>query len=138
MKALRISTLAIVISILALSSTLFASTPETEKTKVEKNLKNFLLAMSCENTGVVESSIIICVELKALYPQYDLKKVEDKLNSLVVDGETPVIRYRALLASLYYSNYPIFANLKIVDKDNPEKTFRAIIDRIENYRVASN
>ncbi|KAF0162234.1 MAG: hypothetical protein A2499_13855 [Stygiobacter sp. RIFOXYC12_FULL_38_8] len=138
MKALRISTLAIVISILALSSTLFASTPETEKTKVEKNLKNFLLAMSCENTGVVESSIIICVELKALYPQYDLKKVEDKLNSLAVDGETPVIRYRALLASLYYSNYPIFANLKIVDKDNPEKTFRAIIDRIENYRVASN
>ncbi|KAF0142837.1 MAG: hypothetical protein FD122_103 [Stygiobacter sp.] len=138
MKALRISTLAIVISILALSSTLFASTPETEKTKVEKNLKNFLLAMSCENTGVVESSIIICVELKALYPQYDLKKVEDKLNSLAVDGETPVIRYRALLASLYYSNYPIFANLKIVDKDNPEKTFRAIIDRIENYRIASN
>ena len=138
MKALRISTLAIVISILALSSTLFASTPETEKTKVEKNLKNFLLAMSCENTGVVESSIIICVELKALYPQYDLKKVEDKLNSLAVNGETPVIRYRALLASLYYSNYPIFANLKIVDKDNPEKTFRAIIDRIENYRVASN
>ena len=138
MKALRISTLAIVISILALSSTLFASTPETEKTKVEKNLKNFLLAMSCENTGVVESSIIICVELKALYPQYDLKKVEDKLNSLAVDGETPVIRYRALLASLYYSNYPIFANLKIVDKDNPEKTFRAIIDSIENYRVASN
>lgn len=138
MKALRISTLAIVISILALSSTLLASTPETEKTKVEKNLKNFLLAMSCENTGVVESSIIICVELKALYPQHDLKKVEDKLNSLAVDGETPVIRYRALLASLYYSNYPIFANLKIVDKDNPEKTFRAIIDRIENYRIASN
>lgn len=138
MKAIRITTLAIMISTLALSSTLFASTPETAKAKVEKNLKNFLSAMSCENTGVVESSIIICVELKALYPEYDLTKVEDKLNSLAVDGETPVIRYRAQLASLYYSNYPLFANMKIVDKEYPEKTFMAIIEKLEGKKVASN
>jgi len=137
MKALRISTLAIVISILALSSTLFAAPSETGTKKAEQSLKNFLVAMDCENTGVVESSILICLELKARYPQYDLKKVEDKLNSLAVDGETPLIKYRAQLASLFYSNYRLFSDMKFVDKSNPEKIFRAIIDRLENVSLAS-
>ncbi len=138
MKAIRRTALAIMISTLALSSTIFATTPLPVNKKIERAEQGFLFAMSSEHTGVVENSIFISMELKCRYPEYEFKKVLAKLNTLAVDGETPVIRYRAQLASLYYSNFPLFADIKIEDKDNPEKTFRAIIDRIENYRVASN
>ncbi|KAF0151537.1 MAG: hypothetical protein FD143_1836 [Ignavibacteria bacterium] len=135
MKALRISTLAIVIGILTLSSTLFAS--ETEKEKVERILKNFLFALQFDNTGVVESAILNSMELKARYPEYDFKRVQDKLNALAIDGETPVIKYRAQLASLYYSNYTLFGNITFEDKENPERIFSAIIDRLEHIHLVS-
>jgi hypothetical protein len=138
MKAIRRTALAIMISTLALSSTIFAATPQTVSKKIEKAEQGFLYAMSSEQTGVVENCIFISMELKCRYPEFEFKKVQAKLNLLAGAGETPVIRYRAQLASLYYSNYSLFADIKIEDKDNPEKTFRAIIDRIENNRVASN
>lgn len=138
MKEIRRTVLAIMISTLALSSTIFAAISQPVNKKIEKAEQGFLYAMSSEQAGVVENSIFISMELKCRYPEFEFKKVQAKLNALAVDGETPVIRYRAQLASLYYSNFSLFADIKIDDKDNPEKTFRAIIDRIENYRIASN
>ncbi len=138
MKVLRIFTLAIVISTLALSSTLFAATSGTDKKKVEQTVNNFIVAMNCENTGVVESAILISMELKSRYPEFNFEKVEDKLSSLAIDGDTPLIRYRAQLARLFYSNYSLFSDMKFEDKEYPEKTFRAIIDRLENINLASN
>jgi hypothetical protein len=138
MKTLRRTMLAVMISTLALSSTFFAATPQSEKKKIEKAEKGFLFAMNSNHSGVVENSIFVSMELKSRYPEFEFKKVQAKLNKLAVDGETPVIKYRAQLASLYYSNYRFFSDLKIEDKESPEKTFRAIVEKLENQKLASN
>ncbi|MEW6654285.1 MAG: hypothetical protein AB1394_12585, partial [Bacteroidota bacterium] len=109
-----------------------------EKKKVEKILINFLSALECDNRGVVESAILNSMELKVHFPEYDFRKVEYKLNWLAANGVTPLIKYRAQLASLYFSNHYLFGDISFQDKENPEKIFSAIIDKLENIHLALN
>jgi hypothetical protein len=137
MKAIR-SKAMIVLLLFAFSTALFAQEPKTEKTQkfVEKAAMNFVSSMESECIGVVESSIFLSMELKDKFPESNYNNLIDELNNLAASGKTPTIRYKAQLASLYYNYYPMFSDLKIVDKENPDKYFKQIADRLEQPTVA--
>ena len=133
MKSMRITKAALIVVIL-FSANLFAKFNPAEKRCVDQ----IQSALTSDNQGVVESAIFISLSLKNYFPETNFGKVVNKLNDLVADGSTPVIKYKAQLASLYY-NYPnLFSDIKINTKDNPDTYFKMISDRLVNHSLASN
>ncbi len=124
-----------VVLLFAFSASVFAQKPKTEQF-INKAVSNFVLAMESKNAGVVESSIFISIDLKSKFPQIDYSDLIDKLNELALKGETPTIRYKAQLASLYFNFYNMFSDIKIVDKENPDLYFKQIAERLEQPAVA--
>lgn len=136
MKAI-ISKSKVAMLLVVLSFNTFAQTPQTTKI-VSKAKESFLICLQSGHNGIVESSIFYSIELKDRYPQEDYKKIIDKLNELAIESNSPAVRYKAQLASLYFNFYQDFSDIKIVDKDNPDTFFRQITDRIEKLPLASN
>src|SRR5690554_3781268 len=79
----------------------FAQGPEKTKL-VTVNLIN---SLEHEVEGVVESSIYNTLFLQKYYPDADINKVIKKLNDVAKDSESPSLRYKAQLASLYLAYY---------------------------------
>ena len=100
------------------------------KHKIDSALaqENCLLALKSDNVGLVESAIDVMIMVKKVYPALNFKEADKELNKLAINGQTPSIRYKAQLASLYFQ-YP---NL-----------FTGINDKIgnsvaENYKLISS
>ncbi len=136
MKSLAAKSM-VVFLLFVFSATIFAQEPKTEQF-INKAKNNYFRTLNSNINGVVESSIFITMEMKAKYPDADYDKLVNKLNELAVEGSTPTIRYKAQLASLYFNFHNMFADIKFVDKENPEKYFKQISERLEQLPVASN
>jgi hypothetical protein len=133
MKSMRITKAALMV-VLLFSANLFASSNPAEKKCVDQ----IQSALKSENQGVVESAIFISLSLKNYFPESNYGKVINKLNDLVADGITPVIKYKAQLASLYYSYPNLFSDIKVDTKENAETYFKMISERLVNNSLASN
>lgn len=133
MKSMRITKAALMV-VLLFSANLFAKSAPAEKRFVDQ----IQSALKSENDGVVESAIFISMALKDITTEAGLKKVVNKLNDLVTDGTTPVIKYKAQLASLYYTYPTLFSDIKVNTKENPDIYFKMISDRLVKASLASN
>jgi hypothetical protein len=133
MKSMRITKAALMVVIL-FSANLFAKSNPAEKRCVDQ----IQSALTSENQGVVESAIFVSLSLKNYFPEVNFGKVVNKLNDLVADGGTPVIKYKAQLASLYFSYPALFSDIKINTKENPDTYFKMISERLVNNSLASN
>ncbi len=133
MKSSRITKAALMV-VLLFSANLFAKSIPAEKRFVDQ----IQSALKSENEGVVESAIFLSLALKDISNDAGLKKVVNKLNDLVTDGTTPVIKYKAQLASLYYSYPALFSDIKVNTKENPDTYFKMISDRLVKTSLASN
>lgn len=133
MKSIRITKAALMVVIL-FSANIFAKSTPAEKRiadQIQSSLKS-------DNQGVVESTIFISLALKDIYPEANINKVVNKLNDLVADGSTPVIKYKAQLASIFYTYPTLFSDIKVNTKENPETYFKMISERLVNNSLASN
>lgn len=132
MKSMSITKAALVV-LIVFSANIFAKVNPAEKrfaAQMEVNLTS-------SNPGVVESSIFVTLAVKNYYPELNYGKIVDKLTDLVSEGSTPVIKYKAQLAAIYY-NYPeLFSDIKINTKESPEISFKMIADRLVNNSLAS-
>ena len=130
---MRITKAALMV-VLLFSANLFAKSNPAEKRCVEQ----IQSALKSENQGVVESAIFISLALKDYFPESNFGKVVNKLNDLVTDATSPVIKYKAQLASLFYSYPTLFSDIKIDTKGNPDSYFKMISERLVNNSLASN
>ena len=133
MKSMSITKAAMVILIL-FSANLLAKSDPAEKRCVDQ----IQSALKSENEGVVESAIFISLSLKNYFPETNIGKIVNKINDLVTDGSTPVIKYKAQLASLYFTYPALFSDIKISSKGNPDAYFKMISERLVNTSLASN
>jgi hypothetical protein len=136
MKALVSKTMAIVL-LFVFTTGIFAQVPTAEQF-INKAKKNYLLSMDSNYNSVIESAIFVSMEMKDRYPEFDYSKLVDRFNELAIEGNTPTLRYKAQLASLYFNFYPMFSDIKIVNKENPEMFFKKISERLEQLPVAVN
>ncbi|MFA3783286.1 hypothetical protein ABRY23_09515 [Melioribacteraceae bacterium 4301-Me] len=134
MKQLSYKTVTLLL-LVAFSTTILAQKSTTESF-INKAISNFVIAMESNNPGVVESSIFISMNMKYQYPYMNYTKLVNKLNELAANGKTPVIRYKAQLASLYFNYFNIFEDIKFTDKENPDYYFRQISEKLEQQSVA--
>jgi hypothetical protein len=137
MKSVNKLTIAILITFFA--ANIFAQEPEYKKL-VEKANERFLYNLNEEHTGIVESSIFNIMEVKNKFPNEDYRKLVRRLYELAVEGNTPAIRYKAQLASLYFNFYDMFADIKITEaeKENPDLFFQEISNKLMKAPVAVN
>ncbi len=136
MKAVTMKSM-VVFLLLAFSATIFAQTPKNEQL-LNKAKVNYLRTLNSDYNSIVESSIFITMELKNRFPEADFGKLVDKLNELAVEGNAPTVRYKAQLASLYINFHGMFSDIQFSDKENPEKYFKEISDRLTQFPVAVN
>lgn len=133
MKAVK--TIALLLVLLLFGTSLnFAQTPE--KTKLVT--VNLLSSLEHEVNGVVESSIYNTLFLQKYFPGADMNKVINKLNEVAKDSDSPSIRYKAQLASLYLAYYNN-GELNFEDyKVDREKLFQKIAYELESSLLVSN
>jgi hypothetical protein len=93
---------------------------------MDKVVKNLQWCLQHECTGVVSSAMSHLVRLRVAHPEMTLRGAESAINKLVFDGETPLIRYEAYLASAAFEN-PAIIQLSDCDPDwAPERLFATI------------
>ncbi len=136
MKALFSKAMAIVL-LFVFTTVIFAQGPTSEQF-INKAKKNYLLSMDSEYNSVIESAIFVSMEMKDRYPEFDYSKLVNRFNELAIEGNSPTLRYKAQLASLYFNFYSMFSDIKIADKENPELFFKKISERLEQLPVAAN
>ena len=90
--------------------------------------ENCLAALRSDNRGLVESAIDVMIMVKKVYPAMDFKEADKELNKLAVDGQTPSIRYKAQLASLYFQYPGLFTGIN-------DKIGNSVA---ENYKLISS
>ncbi len=138
MKAVITKTMGAVL-LFALATNISAQEPKVGQF-ISKAKQNYLRSMDSDYNSIVESAIFITMEMKDRYPEFDYSTLIDRFNELAVEGNTPLLRYKAQLASLYFNFYPMFSDIKISveDKDNPQLFFKQISERLGQRPVAVN
>ena len=128
----------VVFLLFAFSATVFSQEPKTENF-INKAKENYMRSLESETHGVVESSIFVVLEMKERYPDVNYRNLVEKLNELAVEGITPMIRYKAQLASLYFDFNNMFSDLKIDSnyKENPDSYFKKLSERLEQRPVVA-
>lgn len=132
-----ISRTMVIVLLFVFSTSIFAQEPKTEQF-INKAKENYLRSMDSDLNAIVESAIFITMEMKDRFPEYNYNKLIDRFNELATEGTTPVLRYKASLASLYFNFYPMFSDIKVVNKENPDLFFKQISERLEQRPVAAN
>lgn len=125
----------IAVLILSFTANLFAQNPSSRKSVINQITTNSLYGLKSEYGSVVESTLFVILQVKDRYPNADYDKLIDRLNELAIEGKTPSIRYKAQLASLYFNYHDLFADIKFVEKENPDKYFKMIAEKIESQSI---
>lgn len=71
---------------------------------LEKAAKGYGLALRSDVDGVIESSITYVTVLRIAIPDMDLSSIREEIEDLSVNGCTPVIRYKAYLATMVFQD----------------------------------
>lgn len=138
MKTLRLTGLFLVLFLLTATTKSFAQGPEVNTKFIDKAKVSTLYSLKSDYNSIVESTMFVLLQLKNRFPESDYNKLVNKLNELALEGETPTIRYKAQLTSLYYNFYNLFSDINITDRENPEQYFSLIANKLENKSLASN
>lgn len=140
MKNHKTRTMFLVVATLALGASAFAQPGAVERQKRLQTLtmENFRYALKSDIQGVVEGTIFDVVVYRKYYPQLDYNGIVDRLNDLAVEGKVPQVRYKAHLASMYFS---AGGQINIVPAQDPwdqDSVFRQIAEQLEKNLLSSN
>lgn len=106
--------------------------------KLPQAKKNILWTLGSDNNGVVESVIGQIAHMRIILPQEDMKDIEASLTNLANYGRTPVIRYKAYLASLVFVNPGMFRQEVANDYGSSDEFLSAIASRLQQTLLGLN
>ena len=140
MKNSTVRNVFLVVATLALGASAFAQpgTVERQKRLQDLTMENFRYALKSDVQGVVEGILYDVVLYKKYYPDLDYNGIVNRLNDLAVSGKTPQIRYKAHLASMFFSAVD---HISVEPSENPydqDAVFRQIAEQLEKSLLSSN
>jgi hypothetical protein len=136
MKAVSMKSMVVFLA-LVFSASVFANGPKKDEQYINKVKSSYLKTLNSDYNSIVESSIFITMNVKNRYPSENYDELIEKLNELAVEGKTPTIRYKAQLASLYFNYQNLFEDINFTDKENPEKYFQQISEKLGQRPVVA-
>jgi len=140
MNVLKARTVVLVVATLAFVASAFAQPGYTETQKRIQLLavKNFRHSLQSDINGVVEGTLYDIVLYKKYYPGLDYNGIVDQLNDLAVTSRVPQVRYKAHLASMYFSGADRFNIVPAQDVWDQDSVFRQIAEQLEKDLLSSN
>jgi hypothetical protein len=105
---------------------------------VQKAIKNYAKALSSSNDGVVESAIAHVAFLQIGLPQLDLKEIRTTIVELAESGRTPVIRYKAYLASMVFESPASFVSALNTESNEGDLFFSGIASQAQETLLGQN
>ena len=90
------------------------------------------------NDGVAESALAHLTFLRIDLPQLDLKKIESTMINLAETGRTPVIRYKAYLASIVFESPASFAKALNTEAANSDLFFSVVASQVQKTLLGQN
>ena len=102
-----------------------------DSARMQHARKNFVASLNNDNDGVVESSIAHVVHMRIALPHNDMPEIERTLDELTTDGHSPVIRYKAYLATLVFSDPMGFRSVMSTDYESGDAFFSAIASQLQ-------
>jgi hypothetical protein len=138
MKNMTVKTSILLIIMMAVTFNLTAAEKLLNEKSLNRAEQNFLVTMDSDLNSLVESAIFNMIMFKDKYPEWNFNNINQKLNDLVIEGNSLSIRYKAQLVSMFLSNPELFERIEITEKDNPAKYFRILSEQLTNRIVAAN
>ena len=93
--------------------------------------KGFLWSTKSDNNGVVEAALAHITHMRIMLPEEDMKNLESAVTLFVRGGQTPVIRYKAYLASLVFANPGMFRSTATETYNGCNEFFCAIATQLQ-------
>jgi hypothetical protein len=105
---------------------------------LQKAIKNYALALTSANDGVVESSIAHLTFFRISLPQIDLKEIRATMVDLAESGRTPVIRYKAYLATIAFESPASFVRALNAESAESDQFFSGIASQVQKTLLGQN
>ena len=98
---------------------------------IQNAKRNYLWTLQSDNDGVVESALAYVVQLRIILPREDMKAIESVVGDLALNGPTPVIRYKAYLATQVFANPQTFCEVASANYASSDQFFSALGLRLQ-------
>ncbi len=114
-----------------------SSTVDYGTVKMPQVKKNFLWTLHSDNDGVLESCLGLVAQARIMLPQEDMKDIEATIGQLTTTGRTPVIRYKAFLASQAFASPEAFRDIVMADYESSDQFFTALAGRLQQTMLGA-
>lgn len=138
MKRLKNLLIVAMMLLLTMNSVIFSQKPKGKNELDTQLINKSIAALNHNIDGVVESALFIMLTLKNAFPERNLSEIEKQIDKLIINGDSPNIRYKAYLASIYYKHYNWFNDIKFDDRENTASAFKLISERLNGHILAVN
>jgi len=99
--------------------------------------KDYAISLSADNNGLNESALAVVTMVKLDCPADDFSKIKVEIDRLVMNGATPVIRYKAYLAEAVYDNPAMFNDVAARQYTNRDAFFSAVAEKMIKTLLSS-
>ena len=102
----------------------FAKSPyRTFEQRVQLGVKNYEMALKSDNTGLLESGIILIAKMKIRIPNLEIENLQEQLAELTLHHPSATVRYKAHIASAICENPQWFAQSGTTPAGDDEQFF---------------
>jgi len=115
-----------------------ATTSVYSEAYVQKAVNTYTQLLSSGNDGIVMSAIAHLTCIRIDMPDLAMNEIEAKIADLAESGRTPVIRYKAYLASMVFQSPEMFRVGDRVDSIESDPFFRNIAARAQTALLGQN
>ncbi len=122
----------------ATETPLFASVNSYVQANIPALEKYFLASLEYPSDGVVEAALREITRVKLAQPSVSSEPLEERFKELSLEGNTPAIRYKALLGLQVFENAELFLVLGNREYMTDDEMFTAISRQLERSLLAHN
>jgi hypothetical protein len=97
-----------------------------------KASKNYAHCLRSDNDGIVESALAHTAYTKMMLPTADLKEIRTEVEKLANSDRTPVIRYKAYLASMVFTSPGLFTRTLDTRYKDGDEFFSAVDSQLRH------
>lgn len=116
----------------------FGSTAAYTTAYLERAARNYELALKSTNDGTVESAIAFSAYMCINAPELNLSEIKATIAALAESGRTPVIRYKAYLASIVFENPKAFVDAANSEYSDSDQFFTVIASKVHRTLLGHN
>ncbi len=126
---MTIVTMVIAISLNAQESPKKYSVSEARITTITKNI---LMGLRSGNKGVIEASLILIAKIKMNFPQTNITKIKNVIDSIAFSSSNDTLRYKAYLTSNICADPEWFSTESTLQQVSEDVFFISASQRLQN------